>query len=917
MEEENLSRIEISVRALVEFILRSGDLDNRIAGGDMKSMSEGSKLHRKLQKEAGGDYRAEVTLKTQLPISYDGQSFLLCLEGRADGIYTDACEPPVNEITRTCIDLTEMPVEPTPFIDEIKTTLRPVEHVHEPVAVHRSQAMCYAYMYARDNGLERIGIRMTYCNQENEYVRFFREIFTYVELEEWFGHMTKEYAKWAAWEVRWHERRNESIRSAKFPFEYRTGQRELVGGVYRTIDRSARLFIEAPTGVGKTMSTVFPAVWSMGEGKCEKLFYGTAKTIARTVAEEAFTILTKRGMAFKFVTITSKEKVCVLEKPDCNPDACERARGHFDRVNDAVYDLLTHEERIDREKIEEYAEKHSVCPFEMCLDVSTWVDAVICDYNYLFDPTVHLKRFFENEGKHSYCLLIDEAHNLVERAREMYSAELVKEKFLEAKAALKGTGTRNRGKIQTPGQLSLTGLNDSAGQAGAATQVSLTGAGKESAGFSGDGESGSAVRFGAGTPKGKLAAALDACNKALLAYKKECDEFEIWDECGSIQLALMRFCGVYEDVGRELSGEENEALLELYFDARHFLSMSEAAGEDYTIYTDYLPDRSFRLKLQCMQPAAQLGQYLKQSRSAIFFSATLLPIKYYMEQLGGSSEDYAMYAPSPFDTSKRLLMIGTDVSTKYTRRSASEYERIAEYIRIFTEARTGNYMVFFPSYAMMESVYAALRPGAEGADTGETGDDETCEVALGGATIPADMRGGVGGSKAGDDETCDTAASSPGRPQILMQGRSMTEAEKEAFLGSFEENPAVSRIGFCVMGGIFAEGIDLKNDRLIGVAVVGTGLPMVCNERELFRGYFDEKNKAGFEYAYLYNGMNKVCQAAGRVIRTMDDTGAILLLDERFTSRQYRELFPREWSDYRTVNVSTVRRELEKFWSMH
>lgn len=804
-----MTRIKVSVRDLVEFILRAGDIDNRYARADMTAMQDGSRLHRKLQKEAGDDYRAEVTLKIEAPVTYDGESFLLCVEGRADGIFTD-------EGAGT----QEIPMEERPltFIDEIKTTLRNVSDMEVPVSVHRSQAMCYAYIYSRDRGLGHIGIRMTYCNQDTEEVKYFEELFEFITLDEWFKRLINEYAKWAAWQAKWIRKRDASIKAATFPFDYREGQRELVGNVYTTISRGKRLFIEAPTGVGKTISTVFPAVWAMGEGKAEKLFYGTAKTIARTVAEEAFGTLIARGMSLKCITITSKEKVCILDKPECNPVACTRACGHMDRVNDAVYDLLTHEERINRNLIDEYAEKHNVCPFEMSLDVATWCDAVICDYNYIFDPSAHLRRFFEGENIGKYLFLIDEAHNLVERAREMYSSEFIKETFLEAKAALGG---------------------------GKAAKGAEHGSWKHA------------------TAVERLVRALESCNKALLAMKRECDDFDVWEDCNTFALALERFAGIFEDVGKELRAEESEKVTELYFEARHFLGMYEAMDDNYTIFTDYLPNRNFRLRLQCMQPRKCLEKYLEQAVSSIFFSATLLPIRYYMEQLGGREEDYAVYAPSPFDRTQRLLMVGRDVSTKYTRRNDTEYGRIASYIETFVNARVGNYMVFFPSYQLMESVAEILAGRLEG---------------------------------------------------IVMQERSMAEADKEAFLEAFAENPSQSRVGLCVMGGIFAEGIDLKNDRLIGVIVVGTGLPMVCNERELFRGFFDERNSMGFEYAYLYNGMNKVMQAAGRVIRTGEDTGAILLLDERFLNRQYLELFPREWSDYRVVTVDTVGRELEQFW---
>ena len=645
---------------------------------------------------------------------------------------------------------------------------------------------------------------MTYCNLETENLRYFEETLPFDELSDWFTHLVEEYAKWAAWQIRWNERRNTAIKSMDFPFPYRQGQKDLVTGVYKTILRKKKLFIEAPTGVGKTISTVYPAVKAMGEGLVEKIFYLTAKTITRTVAEDTFRLLGSQGLAFKAVTITAREKVCILDKPDCNPGSCPRAKGHFDRVNDAVYDLLTNENDISREYITAYAGKHCVCPFEMGLDVTLWSDAVICDYNYVFDPNVYLRRFFFEGKQSNYTFLIDEAHNLVDRAREMYSAALYKEDFLEVKRLIRDKST-------------------------------------------------------------KVVKLIDQCNNDLLRLKRDCDEFEVIENADGFVMHLISLMAEYEVFLQEgFIPEGKDEIIRLYMDIRHFLNMYEIHDDNYTIYTDYEEER-FRLKLQCMDPSRNLFQCMERGRSAVLFSATLLPIHYYMEQLGGKKEeDYAVYAPSSFLPENRLIMIGTDVSTRYTRRNEKEYRKIYGYIKDFTGARAGNYMVFFPSYQMLQ---------------------EIAELAEG------DLEG------------------------LVVQSSSMTEEERESFLEEFVEDPVQSRIGFCVMGGIFSEGIDLKSNRLIGAVIVGTGLPMVCNERELFRGYFDQRCGSGFDYAYLYSGMNKVLQSAGRVIRTKEDRGAILLLDERFTQKQYYNLFPREWFPNVTVNQSTMRPLLSDFWT--
>ena len=799
--QEDKKNIKISVRSLVEFILCSGDLDNTKARGDADAMQAGTRIHRKLQKQMGANYIAELPLSITVPITREDITFELTIEGRADGVISNNT---IREDFSVLIFEEEEANPPEVTIDEIKGVYMDLSYMTAPIGVHRAQAMCYAYIYATKYEHNRIGIRLTYCNLETEVIRYFEETLTYEELRIWFEHLISEYAKWAAWQIKWTEKRNTAIKALDFPFLYREGQKELVTGVYKTILRKKKLFIEAPTGVGKTISTVFPTVKAMGEGFVEKIFYLTAKTITRTVAEDTFRILGSHGLDLKVVTITAKEKVCILDKPDCNPGACPRAKGYFDRVNDAVYDLLTNENDISRDHVTAYAEKHCVCPFEMGLDVTLWSDAIICDYNYAFDPNVYLRRFFINDKKSDYVFLIDEAHNLVDRAREMYSASLYKDDFLEVKRLIKDKSA-------------------------------------------------------------KLTKLIDYCNNDLLKLRRDCDEFEVMDNVDGFSMHLISMMTEYETFLQEgFFTEGKEEIVRLYLNIRHFLNIYEIHDDKYTIYTDY-EEEHFRIKLQNMDPSKNLLNCMDKGRSAILFSATLLPINYYMEQLGGKKEeDYAVYAPSSFLTENRIIMIGTDVSTKYSRRTEKEYQRIFHYIKDFTSARTGNYMVFFPSYQLMQTIETLADGELEG---------------------------------------------------LVVQSTGMKEEEKELFLEEFVEDPTKSRIGFCVMGGIFSEGIDLKNNRLIGAVIVGTGLPMVCNERELFRGYFDEKNGAGFDYAYLYSGMNKVLQSAGRVIRTKEDRGAILLLDERFAQKQYNNQFPKEWFPNVIVNQANMKEILTDFWN--
>ena len=783
--DENLPVIRISVRNLVEFILREGDIDNRTGGGqDPENMQMGSRIHRKIQRQMGSDYQAEVPLKTE--IVCDG--FTLKIEGRADGL---------------------IHTKEQVMVDEIKGVLRELDRVQEPAGIHLAQAKCYASMVAEQEGVDEIGVQMTYCQMETEEVKRFQYSYQSNELKVWFDEVIRQYEKWAKFQIEWRKARNASVKGIEFPFPYRKGQRDLAVSVYRTILRKKKLFIQAPTGVGKTISTVFPAVKAVGEELGEKIFYLTAKTITRTVAEQAFETLREQNLKFKVITLTAKEKICFCEETSCNPDDCPYAKGHFDRVNDAVYELLMREDVMSREVLEAQARKHKVCPFEMALDVSTWVDGVICDYNYVFDPDARLRRFFAEGGAGGYLFLIDEAHNLVERGRQMYSAELCKEDFLAVKKLVKGEAPR-------------------------------------------------------------FAKRLEACNKILLAMKKECENYKVLDNISHFGIQLMNVLSETDRYLEECVDKEvRETVLDFYFQVRSFLNIYDGLDENYVVYTEYQENGRFVLKLFCVNPAANLQKCLDKGNSAVFFSATLLPIQYYKRLLSTEKDNYAVYIDSSFDTKKRLLMNGVDVSTRYAMRSREMYQRYATYIFRVVKAKIGNYLIFFPSYRFMEDVY---------------------------------------------QEFTQLLASDEEEMELVIQQKHMDEEERENFLRAFEMGREKSLIGFGVLGGIFSEGIDLTNEKLIGTLIIGTGLPQVCNEREILKSYFDQKALYGFDYAYRYPGMNKVLQAAGRVIRTEDDRGVILLLDERFQREKGKEIFPKEWADCERCRLDIVEEKIRLFW---
>lgn len=780
---------KISVRNLVEFIFREGDITGSDGSLSTDAMEKGSKIHRKIQGKMGIHYEAEVPLS----IDIRRPDFLLTLEGRADGIITNQ-----DEIT----------------IDEIKGVYKKLDTLQEPVYVHKAQAMCYAYIYASQHSLSTITVQMTYCNLDTEEIKRFSEQMDFEELSRWFFELMDTYCKWVQFEVDQSKLRNHSIEDLKFPYSYRAGQKDMAGTVYLSIKRGKNLFIQAPTGIGKTMAALYPSIKSMGEGLADKLFYLTAKTITRSVAQNSLSVLRERGLHFRSVLITAKEKICPLEKMVCDAEHCPYAAGHYDRINDALFDCLIHEVDISREIIMDYANKHMVCPFEFSLDASMFVDGIICDYNYAFDPRVKLRRYFgEGSTKKNYIFLVDEAHNLVDRASAMYSTELYKETFLSIKRLL------------TPYNRKIGNL-------------------------------------------------LGKCNECFLKYKKLCtaeNNYVLIDDLEDLYLYLLRLHGhisSFMDEMKEIPElqEHKEELLDFYFRLNHFINIYELLDDSYEIYGEQITKDSFMIRLYCIHPANNLTACIEKSLATVFFSATMLPITYYKELLHNDEDDYAIYIPSPFPKEHRGLFSGIDVSSRYRMRGPRLYEKIAQYLNYMVHSKEGNYMAFFPSYKMLEDVYEVF-----------------------------------------------TAKEYQQDIELMKQTPFLSEQEREDFLERFGET-ASPVLGFCILGGVFSEGIDLVGDSLIGCAIVGTGLPMVCNEKEIQQQFFENRQTKGFEYAYLYPGMNKVQQAAGRVIRTMEDKGIILLLDDRFVTKQVVDTFPAEWDNYQVVTLDTVANQLEEFW---
>jgi DNA excision repair protein ERCC-2 len=780
----------VSVHSLVEFVLQSGDITP--GGFQRRDRAQfGTRGHQRVQRSRPDGYESEVEIVYQV----EGANPPLEVRGRIDGLYANA--DPI-------------------ILEEIKTTtlsLALVDEEHNPL--HWAQAQCYAYMLAQQRNLSEIIIHLTYYHLDSQAEKTFARHFSYAELQTFFSDLVTPYLNWFRKIYAWQARRDQSIQQLEFPYNaYRPGQREMAVEVYKAIRDKDRLYVQSPTGVGKTIATLFPAVKALGLGLAAKIFYLTAKTSGRLVAEKTLDDMRRANLQFKSITLTAKEKICFCPPVNCDPEVCVFARDYFNKAKRSLEEF----EQVDaftRLVIEAIAQRYQICPFEFSLDLALWADCIICDYNYAFDPRVYLHRFFDFNTE-TYIFLVDEAHNLPDRAREMYSAELNKKTILDLQRKLKP---------YLPA----------------------------------------------------LAKKLNAINHRLLEIRKACQadgkDARIEHEPPEALLKSLReFNQQAEDwLVLNQATEFRQDLLEFYFQCNNYLRTAEYFDSFYVSYFERQGQSDLKAKLFCLDPAPMLAAPLERSQSTIFFSATLLPMDYYMKLLTGDADHPRQIFQSSFPPENTRLLIHNRIATKYSQR-ADYYGAIASAIETICCAHVGNYLVFFPSYAYLAAVLELLK-----------------------AKLP--------------------------ESQLLVQDRGMTESARQAFLDQFSTNIQETLVGLAVMGGVFGEGIDLVGDRLIGAVVVGVGVPQVCLERDLIKAYFDDQDingftRAGFAYAYQYPGYNRVLQATGRVIRTETDRGIIVLIDERFTHARYRRLFPSHWQDYQVVQSNDqIRANLERFWS--
>ena len=824
-----MSDIRLPIRQLVEFLLRSGSIDSRFAGFDRAL--EGARIHRRLQKAAGEGYAAEVPLCADYTV--DGIRFTL--EGRADGIFTNE----TGVVT----------------IDEIKTTAVPEEEICEDMnPCHWAQGMVYGAIYSAQESLPAVDVRLTYYQIDTARILRFVRHFSRQELEQFLHKLLHRYLPWAQRQLAWQETRSGSLTAMRFPFEaYRPGQRALAGEVWRACTaapskKGTRLFCQAPTGIGKTMSALFPALKAMGEGCGAKLFYLTARNTTQAAAEDAVARLraAQPGLALRSVTLTAKEKSCLHPDaeghPACLPEVCPFANGYYDRRKDALVALLDGSGSFSRAALADTARQFSVCPFELGLDLSEWCDVVIGDYNYLFDPVVHLKRFFDAAG--DWLFLIDEAHNLPDRARAMYSAQFAKSSLTEAKRAL------GKGKSSLKTALSKADKVFLAARKACAQAAPRTGA--EPAGETEPAQI-------------NLLPAEAAPDFALPQPLYARDGTVFLQQLPAALPAALRAVHTPLQDWLEQNPEDpaHAQLLELYFALQ---DIARAADRYDSHFVTQLTARGSELELHllCLDPAPFVDASLAAGRSAALFSATLTPPAFYRSVLG-CADARAVALPSPFPPENLGLFCLPGISTRYRQREAS-VPAVADALAALARGKTGNYLAFFPSYAYLQQVYEAF------------------------------------------------AARWPDIPTLVQQ-RSLDDAGRAEFLAQFVPRPAQTLLGFAVMGGIFGEGVDLVGDRLIGCAIVGVGLPQVNPRQEMLRRYYEEQSGCGFDYAYRYPGMNKVLQAAGRVVRTPQDKGVVLLLDDRFAQPDTACLFPPHWRHIQYLpGTAALEMALAAFW---
>lgn len=772
--------VKVNVREIVETVYGSGDLISETLL--IKRAEIGALIHREHQARYMEGERSEVYIEHA--DSVDGHDVVIT--GRIDGI---------------------IKVDGKYFIEEIKSTTRDLSTLDEKsVPAHLAQAKMYAYCYLRENRLPEINVRLSYIHVESKKIKTLDFCFSEKELSDFYYETLGLYLDWLALIDSHETERIKSIEGLRFPFpNYRTGQKDLISAVYKNILNREILYAIAPTGVGKTIATLFPALKAVNRND-QKVFYLTAKNLGKKVALDTVFLLREKGLKCKTIEITAKNLACFQKTKDCDADKCPYARNYYGKLFGALRDIYDNEDMFTKEALAEYAEKHKLCPFEFSLDLSYYADIIICDYNYVFCPLTRLKRYFDVGARYRPILLIDEAHNMPARSRAMYSG-VVSEKQVKLLKKLLVSARKEHERAFDGLFAFLDGYKRISGE-----QDYLV------------------------IPHDRVF--VDAVRHLVICVNNLLDE--------------------KKDMPRRAD------IITLVFELARFVTVSDYFDENFVFALSNDKD-DFAVKIDCLDAGKFVLRTIKESAlSSVLFSATLYPLPYYMKTLTEGEGDYVMI-DSPFDAARLKLIFLHTVSTKFRHREQS-VDAIIDAIRVLSNSRPGNYIVFFPSYAYMEMVRARL-----------------------------------------DQYNLDFT--------LIVQDPNFTIEEREEIIELFRNDNKETQVGFFVMGGMFSEGIDYIGDMLNGVIVIGVGLPHVGGYNDVAKTYYDQKLGKGFDFAYTYPGFTKVVQAVGRVIRSETDYGVAILIDDRFAYPKYRALFPKEWKKVAWAKDSfMLSEELRDFW---
>ena len=804
------SELKISVHDLLEVIYNPKDLNTTYFPATRGQ--EGSEGHQIIRCQRPSGYRFEVPVE----FAYETPEYRLLIRGRMDAVLESD-----NHV----------------IIEEIKTTYTPIADLYPGQnPIHEAQLKLYLYFVMAQSPDIQVTGRLTYLNLDDLSERSFPLDISMAEGESFFLSLAGEYLSHQRSYDGWCRVRNESLAKLWFPFTGpRPGQTELMDMVAMALEQERDLFAEAATGIGKTIAVLYPSLKRLAESnRFNQIFFLTAKTAGKEILKKTLLNVMKQGLRLRTVFIEAKARTCQTGELKCHPLYCTYARDYYNKVKDII-PLVLEQEMMTPELMMNYAREHQVCPFELSLDLALHADLIVCDYNYVFDPGVYLRRFFLNSGRKDFLFLVDEAHNLVPRGREMYSATLSQRELARFRIAM--------------------------------------GSGYE-----------------------KIDAACNAIDSFFQGWLREMAAERrpgiLLSHLPDLLLpALERLVALLElMLEQNPTPQVRERAQQFYFELTAFTRIATLVNQDYAIYAklddgpktdetkscdsagmDQPAEPWLHLRLFCLNPGPFLRTRLDQGRVAVFFSATLSPYNYFRELLGGSPDSFNLRLNSPFPQETRLYFHVPGIDTRYRLRSQSA-GMLAQCISEFVTAYTGNYFIFFPSYAYLQAVLPLLRPLLSG------------------------------------------------KAAVYFQNPSMSEAQKQEFLHRITDTGTAmatkrSNVGLAVLGGIFGEGIDLPGEQLVGVMVVGPGLPVVSDEQELIRQYFEERNGQGFLFAYLIPGLIRVIQAAGRVFRTPDDKGAVILVDDRFLDENYRELLPPDWfMPGRPFSIPDYRQALLDFW---